>query len=80
MPNFTKKPEELVTHFDRWLYVFKHLAYFEEQPPFIQEEILQKVFHIAKVAKLDKKEQAVYEQSIKIYRDLKNSFDYANET
>jgi hypothetical protein len=25
MPNFIKTPEQLETHFDRWLYVFKHL-------------------------------------------------------
>jgi hypothetical protein len=25
MPNFNKKPADLVTHFDRWLYVFKNL-------------------------------------------------------
>jgi hypothetical protein len=25
MPNFIKTPEQLTSHFDRWLYVFKHL-------------------------------------------------------
>jgi hypothetical protein len=80
MPNFIKTPEQLTSHFDRWLYVFKHLWEFEKQPEFIQETILQKLFQIAKVWALNKTEKVAYEESVKISRDLHNSFAYAVET
>lgn len=80
MPNFTKTKDELKTHADRRLYVFKNLATFESQPLYIQEEILQKVFKISKLATLDRQELIVYERDMKIERDLKNTLDYAETT
>ncbi len=44
MPKFTKPLEELETHFDKWLYVFKNLHRLQEIPPKLQEEIFLKLF------------------------------------
>jgi len=79
MPNFSKKEEELETHFDRWLYVLKHLPYLQKKPARLQEKIFQKLFDEAQFAKLNPAEFSEYEHSLKLYRDLKNVVDTARE-
>jgi predicted transposase/invertase (TIGR01784 family) len=41
----------------------------------MQENIFKKVMDVAELAKLNKEEQAAYEQSLKAYRDLQNVKD-----
>lgn len=41
----------------------------------MQEKIFEKVMHVAELAKLDRKERAAYEDSLKNYRDLQNVKD-----
>jgi len=77
MPNFEKTEAQLETHFDKWLYLLKNLHKFEEIPVKLREKIFQKVFKIAEIAKLKPEERQKYEDSLKYYRDLKNSLDNA---
>ena len=79
MPKFRKKEEELETHFDKWLYVLKYLPYLQSCPVKLQEKIFQKVFAIAEMAKFTPQERYAYEDSLKYYRDLKNSLDTVKE-
>jgi len=79
MENFTKTIDELNTHLDKWLYVLKHLDKLERIPDKIREKIFEKVFKIAKYENLTRDEQQAYENSLKYYRDLKNSLDKAYE-
>lgn len=79
MENFNKSIDELETRLDMWLYVLKNLEKFDRIPEKIKDKILQKVFKIAEYHQLSKKEQSAYENSLKYYRDLKNSFDTARE-
>ena len=77
VPNFNKTIDELETKLDKWLYVLKHLDTFERIPEKIKDKIFQKVFNLAEYQKLSKEERQAYEDSLKYYRDLKNSLDTA---
>lgn len=79
LPKFVKKESELETHFDKWLYIFRHLAVLQNRPKKLQERIFTKLFKSAEIANFSKKERAAYENSVKVYRDLQNSFDSAEE-
>ncbi len=78
-PNFNKRLDELETHLDKWLYVLKHMEKFDRIPEKIKDKIFQKVFRIAEYHNLSKKERQDYEDSLKYYRDLKNSLDTAEQ-
>jgi predicted transposase/invertase (TIGR01784 family) len=75
MPKFNKTEDELVTHFDKWLYVIKNLHKLDEIPAKIREMVFMKLFEQAEIAKYDKKDRKIYEDSLKYYRDLKSSMD-----
>jgi len=79
MPKFTKTIDELETHFDNWLYVLKNLEHLTDRPAKIQESIFTRLFEQAEIANFDDEEYSKYEESLKTYRDLKNSFDTARE-
>jgi len=70
MPKFNKTVEQLETHFDKWLYVLKHLPRLQKLPPKLQEKIFEKICRVAEIAKMTTKEMAEYENSLKVYRDL----------
>lgn len=72
MPNFQKTEEQLETHFDKWLYVFKNLHRLENIPNRLQDKIFKKLFKAAEIAKFSKQEFEQYEDSLKYYRDLTN--------
>jgi predicted transposase/invertase (TIGR01784 family) len=77
MPKFTKMEEELETHFDKWLYVLRNLEDLREKPKKLQEKIFQKLFDQAAISNYSDEEYAEYEESLKVYRDLKNCIDTA---
>ncbi len=76
---FNKKEDELVTLYDKWLYVLKNLSYLDKQPAVLKEKIFTKLFKEAEIAKFTLNEQREYEDSLKAYRDIKNSLDTALE-
>ena len=69
MPKFKKGEEELVTHFDKWMYVLKNLPKLQARPVKLQEKIFEKLFNEAEIAKLTQEEMRTYEESLKTYRD-----------
>jgi predicted transposase/invertase (TIGR01784 family) len=78
MPNFNKTEEQLSGRLDKWLYFIKHLEDFEQIPRiFNKEEIFIDAFKKAELSKLDRIELKDYQQSLKIYRDLKGVIDTA---
>ncbi len=79
MPKFKKAEDELVTNFDKWMYVLKHLPDLQGRPVSLQERIFQKLFEAAEIARFDHQEKARYEESLKYYRDLKNVIDTSFE-
>lgn len=79
MPKFNKAAEELETKFDRWLYVLKNLHKLDRIPEKFNENIFLKLFETAEIAKFSQQEYQEYEDSLKYYRDIKNSLDTAKE-
>ncbi len=79
MPRFTRKEDELESHFDKWLYFLKHLEDFESIPEILKEEVFLKGFEIAAIANFNEKEMAEYERSLMLYRDLKGVVDTSFE-
>ena len=75
MPNFTKTEEELETAYDKWLYVLKNLPNLTNRPHKLQEKIFERLFETAEIAKFSPQEKEQYEDSLKVYRDLKNVID-----
>ncbi len=79
LPKFTKREEELQTTFDKWLYVLKHLPNLEDRPHALQERVFQRLFEAAEIARFNPEERQLYEENLKVYRDLKNVVDTAKE-
>ena len=72
LPKFKKKVEELETHFEKWLFLFRHLSELDTPPEKLQEGIFNQLFEIAEIAKFTPEEQRAYQNSLKYYRDLNN--------
>ena len=79
MPKFNKKVNELKTRFDKWLFILKNLHKLDRIPNDLRENIFKKLFETAEISKFNKEEYKAYEDSLKYYRDIKNSIDYAKE-
>lgn len=79
LPKFTKREEELQTTFDKWLYVLKHLPNLEDRPRALQERVFQRLFEAAEIARFNPEERQLYEENLKVYRDLKNVVDTAKD-
>ena len=76
---FDKTEDELVTLYDKWLYVLKNLSRLDKRPAALKEKIFSKLFGEAEIAKFTPTELKEYEDSLKAYRDVKNSIDTAME-
>ena len=72
LPKFTKTVDELESHFEKWLFLLKHLSKLEEPPLALQEVVFEQLFEIAEIANFSAVEQEAYENSLKYYRDLQN--------
>ncbi|MEL6866524.1 MAG: Rpn family recombination-promoting nuclease/putative transposase [Bacteroidota bacterium] len=75
LPKFTKDENDLETHFDKWLYVFRHLSNLQNRPKALQEKVFTKLFEAAAIANFTVEEKVAYEESLKYYRDMKNVVD-----
>ena len=76
---FNKTEEELDTLYDKWLYVLKNLSRLDKRPTALKEKVFTKLFEEAEIAKFTPTELKEYEDSLKAYRDVKNSIDTALE-
>ena len=74
---FDKTEDELVTLYDKWLYVLKNLSRLESRPKVLLDKVFDRLFEEAEIAKFTPRELREYEDSRKAYRDLKNSLDTA---
>jgi predicted transposase YdaD len=57
----------------------KNLNRLDRIPDRLREKIFERLFEVAEVAKFSREELLSYEDSLKYYRDLKNSLDTAFE-
>jgi predicted transposase/invertase (TIGR01784 family) len=79
MPKFNKSVDDLETRFDKWLYVIKNLNKLDRIPDKLREQIFDKLFETAEIARFTQDQIRSYEDSLKYYRDLKNSLDTARD-
>jgi predicted transposase/invertase (TIGR01784 family) len=79
LPKFTKSLEELESHFDKWLFLLKHLAELRDRPQPLQETIFNQLFDVAEIANFSLLEQETYQNSLKYYRDLNNVVDTSRQ-
>ena len=77
LPKFKKSLEELETHFDKWLFLLKHLAELTTPPSPLQEDVFTELFDVAEIANFSPFEQRDYQNSLKYYRDMNNVVDTA---
>ena len=75
MPKFDKTEDELDGMLDKWFFVLKNLTHLFGRPAALQEQVFKKLFEQAEIARFTPEEVLEYEDSVKIYRDLKNSID-----
>jgi len=79
LPKFRKMEDQLESHFEKWLYAFKNMPALHDRPRKLQERIFTRLFEAANIAQFSPIERTEYEDSLKVYRDLKNSLDTALE-
>lgn len=79
MPKFNKTVDQLETRFDKWLYVLKNLNKLDRVPDKLREQIFNKVFETAEIAKFNTQQVLSYEDSLKYYRDMRNSIETAKD-
>ena len=79
MPKFNKTIDELETRFDKWLFVIRNLNRLDRVPDKLKERIFEKLFETAEIARFSPEQVLSYEDSLKYYRDLKNSLDTARD-
>ncbi len=74
---FQKTEDELETLYDKWLYVLKNLYKLEQRPKALRDKVFDRLFKEAEIATFTPEELRAYEDSLKAYRDIKNSIDTA---
>ena len=77
MPNFNKQEQALETRLDQWLYFIRHLEDFQSIPAIFKDEVFTQAFAKAELANLAPADLDQYENSLKVYRDLKGVIDTA---
>ena len=72
LPLFTKTESELQTGVEKWTFVLKHLPDLNDLPDILRNEVFEKLFQMAEIAKLSTKDRKEYYRSLKSYRDMNN--------
>lgn len=79
IPKFDKTEEELVTMYDKWMYVLKNLSRLMERPAALQERVFTRLFEQAEIAKFNDIDLKAYEDSMNAYRDIVNAINTARK-
>ena len=69
MPKFNKSEDELVTMFDKWMFVLRNLSRLLDRPKALQERVFDRLFKQAEIAHFTPEERRGYEASMKDYWD-----------
>ncbi|MDW8210201.1 MAG: Rpn family recombination-promoting nuclease/putative transposase, partial [Cytophagales bacterium] len=70
---------ELESLEEKWYYLLRHLSEWEERPKEMGDSVFDKLFSLAELSLLSRQERELYEDSLKYYRDVKNTIDTARE-
>ena len=78
IPNFNLELDECQTTQEKWLYALKHMHNLDEVPEaFESVEGLPEAFELAAMPMMSEQEHAAYQDSLKVYRDLRNVLNTA---
>ena len=77
MPKFNKTEDELVTMFDKWMFVLRNLSRLLDRPKALQDRVFGKLFQQAEIARYSEEERRQYEASQKEYWDYTSTMDTA---
>ena len=79
MPKFNKTEDQLATLFDKWLFVLRNLTRLFDRPAALQERVFTRLFEAAEISKFTQQQLVDYEDSLKVYRDWKNTIVTAHD-
>ena len=79
IPKFDKSEDELVTMYDKWMFVLKNLSRLMDRPAALQERVFTRLFEQAEIAKFNPQELKSYEDSVNAYRDIVNAIKTAEK-
>ena len=79
IPKFDKTEDQLVTMYDKWMFVLKNLSVLMERPAALQERVFTRLFEQAEVSKFNAQDRLLYEDSVNAYRDIINAINTAKK-
>lgn len=79
LPKFNKTEDELTSPLEKWLFLMRHLYSMPSRPSALSEPAFDKVFEVAELARLDKKERMQYEENLKNARDWYSILETATQ-
>jgi predicted transposase/invertase (TIGR01784 family) len=79
LPKFRKEKKDLLNIQDKWLFSLKNMETLPECPEEFDDEILRKLYEIAKINNLTGEEMETYQKSVMEYDDVILAMDYAEE-
>lgn len=65
--------------FDKWMFALRNLSHLLDRPRALQDQVFDKFFEQAEIAKYSDDERQEYESSVKDYRDYINTLDTAHQ-
>ena len=77
LPKFTKNLAECENHFERWLYLFRHMHHLERLPAEIQERVFLQLFESCEVGKFPEAERIKYQSSFTEDERMEEALKYA---
>ena len=79
MPEFTKKESECTTDLDKWAFIMNHMEKLTNIPWAAQDELYNELSKVSNVAALSPQERAIYDETLRQYRDnlatIKTAYD-----
>ncbi len=79
MPKIEKMEIKLDTMRDKWMYALYSLCYTDEQPEGLQEDVFQKLFREAEIARFNETQLLTYRESLRDLWDSYSTWECANK-
>lgn len=71
--------KECKTPLENWVYILKNMNLFDVSPFKEKNDAFLRLLNVANLNAMTPRERAVYDENLKIYRDWRNTLEYAVE-